>query len=290
MDGNPVESSAKPTDVTASRSAGTPHDSGQSLARQLEQDLQSPTSRPSAEALVPRDLDKAFQSAEGEPARSSDGMERLIRRIRSLLECTLGHELKKSQDREAQARYDRGLVVAQCRNLENRIQHLETRLRTKEEQLAAANDSRACLSVQLDASIERCREDRVESAKRRRLDREVELSARLRAFDQLAIENQKLKKQLEIAAGTSPNLTGGLARHLLSVSKKQVAEEISAYTQDQARQCRYLMRFVEAYPSFAYWSDEEGGETEDQGNPALPKATDGVEVTAAASTPPETAE
>lgn len=34
-------------------------------------------------------------------------------------------------------------------------------------------------------------------------------------------------------------------------------DEVTAYKDDYKRYARYLLQFMEAYPSFVYWSNEE---------------------------------
>ena len=99
--------------------------------------------------------------------------------------------------------------------------------------------------------------EQVEERRRERLDLELQTNARLEDYDRLALENQELRRQLEVMETSATPANKGLAQHLLSTTKKQVCEELKAYTKDQERYNRYLMRFADAFPTFVYWSDDE---------------------------------
>lgn len=105
-----------------------------------------------------------------------------------------------------------------------------------------------------------------EAVRARRLELEARTSARFRDFDRLARENQQLRQRVELAEASSTQASRGLTRHLLSTTKKQVLDQIQAYSEDQARYSRYLMRFAEAYPSFVYWSEDD----QDEGDQEMP--------------------
>jgi hypothetical protein len=145
---------------------------------------------------------------------------------------------------------------------EEQIRELTDQLQQAQQQLVALQeDQEKGRQAWIDQGVQ------AEVVRTRRLELEARTSARFRDFDRLALENQQLSQRVELAEASSTPASRGLARHLLSTSKKQVLDQIRVYSEDQARYSRYLMRFAEAYPSFVYWSDDDQDETEDQEMP-----------------------
>jgi len=124
-----------------------------------------------------------------------------------------------------------------------------------------------------------------EEAKPRRVELEDSVSVRLKDYDRLALENRQLQLQVQLAQAKSIQTFQQLTQYLLTTSKNQVLKEIKAYSEDQERSSRYLMRFVEKYPTFVYWSD---GEQEDEENQLPPQFWQSVEGAGASCSAPGT--
>ena len=264
----------QPAAAVADPSSSRPFLDQADLGQPVEKVRQSDT-------LSPRNLGAAFLSTAGGKTEVTMGLERLMEQMRTLVTETGRLKDLQLQQERLQPTYDE--LWSRNQELEGRTAQLSTQLCAAGQELSGLKTTWAETRKKLTVVLEEQRKERarwavqggeMENRRRQRLELELKLNARLQDYDRLALENQQLRRQLEVAEKSASPASRGLTLHLLATSKKQISEELKAYGEDQDRLNRYLLRFVEAYPTFPYWSDEERNGTEGQ---VAPQSTPGLE-------------
>ena len=269
----PVEASRVLLTLRASQSAGgtstpTPAVKGQPGDQDIQSDppgqehVMEETHQ--GDTLFPRNLGTAFSSAEVGTTEITAGMNKLVDQMKVWMkEVERLRELQTQQDLRRPTYQE---LVLHNQELASQVTQQTEKLQAAATELTELKTTWADTKKKLIAFTEDQAKERakwaenggeLEARRRQRIEMELKMNARLQDYDRLALENQQLQRQLEVVGTSTSPANRGLARHLLATTKKQVWDELKAYSEDQEWTNRYLVRFSEAFPAFTYWSDDE---------------------------------